>query len=82
MENHRVIANLLSREQFFTFESDLHSGLCDITLHVDEIVLDISKYIKQIILKTNTFDEKVILPLYISSTIGPKCRGIRVILLI
>ena len=59
MENHRVIANLLSREQFFTFESDLHSGLCDITLHVDEIVLDISKYIKQIILKTNTFDEKV-----------------------
>lgn len=59
MENPICIINLVSREQFFTFESDSQSGLCDITLHIDEIVFDITKYIIKINLQTDTFDETV-----------------------
>ena len=49
----------ISRDQFFTFQSDSQTCLCDISLHVDEIVHDISEYIIKIDLKTDTFDERV-----------------------
>lgn len=56
---HLMYENLISRGQFFTFQSDSKSYLSDITLHIDEIVNDITKYIIRIDVKTDTFDESV-----------------------